>query len=132
MPRPEPRSSTVSPGFSSARAVGFPQPKDARTAASGRSLFWASSYKLLVIGSAPPQAVDGADPQQELPPLLAWRAAWPYFSLTTSLMFSVICSFLILTRPDVIRGGLERAAPLQDAAHEPHAFSSPFSSRSVT
>ena len=37
MPPPEPRSSTVSPGFSSASAVGLPQPSDAATA-SGRQL----------------------------------------------------------------------------------------------
>jgi len=35
MPPPEPRSSTVSPAFSSASAVGLPQPSDASTAASG-------------------------------------------------------------------------------------------------
>ena len=37
MPPPEPRSSTVSPSRRSATAVGFPQPSDARTAASGNS-----------------------------------------------------------------------------------------------
>ena len=35
MPPPEPRSSTTSPGFSSARAVGFPQPSDASMASAG-------------------------------------------------------------------------------------------------
>src|SRR5438270_74842 len=38
MPPPEPRSSTVSPGLSCARAVGFPQPRDACTACSGKTL----------------------------------------------------------------------------------------------
>ena len=36
MPPPDPRSRTVSPGRSSATAVGTPQPRDASTAASGR------------------------------------------------------------------------------------------------
>ena len=36
MPPPEPRSSTVSPAFSSASAVGLPQPSEARKASSGR------------------------------------------------------------------------------------------------
>ena len=35
MPPPEPRSRTVSPSRSSATAVGLPQPRLARTAASG-------------------------------------------------------------------------------------------------
>ena len=37
MPLPDPRSSTVSPGLSSARAVGLPQPSEASTAAAGSS-----------------------------------------------------------------------------------------------
>src|SRR5437868_5202717 len=90
MPPPDPRSSTVSPGFNFASAVGLPQPSDASTAVSGRSPFWASSYRLLVIGSTPPQQLDGAEPQQALPPLVARRAASPYFSLTISVMFSVL------------------------------------------
>src|SRR5713226_6472666 len=90
MPPPEPRSGTVSPGFNRAMALGLPHPSDASTAVSGRSPFWASSYRLLVIGSAPPPQVDGADPQQALPPVAARRAACPYFSLTISVMFSVI------------------------------------------
>ncbi len=36
MPPPDPRSSTVSPGFKVASAVGLPQPSDATTACSGR------------------------------------------------------------------------------------------------
>src|SRR3954471_19415764 len=88
MPPPDPRSRTVSPGFRLAKAVGFPHPSEARTAVSGSSPFWASSYRLPVIGSAP-QAVDEAEPQQELPPFEARRAACPYFSFTTSLTLSI-------------------------------------------
>jgi hypothetical protein len=46
-----------------------------------------------VIGSHP-QA--GVAPQQELPPLLTLSAAWPYFSLTTSLMPVAVFSGLVL------------------------------------
>ena len=35
MPPPDPRSSTISPGLSSARAVGFPQPSEAARASAG-------------------------------------------------------------------------------------------------
>src|SRR5262249_19984233 len=95
MPPPDPRSRTVSPGFNRARAVGFPHPRDASTAVSGRSPFWASSYRLLVIGSAPPPQVDGAEPQQALPPVVARRAACPYFSF--EVFFKVF--LLLLTSP---------------------------------
>ena len=37
IPPPEPRSSTVSPGASSASAVGLPQPSEAATASTGSS-----------------------------------------------------------------------------------------------
>ena len=37
MPPPEPRSSTVSPAFNSASAVGLPHPSDAITASTGRT-----------------------------------------------------------------------------------------------
>src|ERR1039457_3371265 len=91
MPPPEPRSSTVSPAFSCASAVGLPQPSDARRAVSGTRPDSDSLYRLLVMGSAlPPQQLEGADPQQELPPVAARRAACPYFSFTISLMFSVV------------------------------------------
>ena len=36
MPPPDPRSRTVSPSFSCASAVGFPQPSDASSASAGR------------------------------------------------------------------------------------------------
>ena len=51
MPPPEPRSSTVSPGRRSATATGLPQPRLARTAASGR---------LPVSGYAPAEQPSGA------------------------------------------------------------------------
>src|SRR5207253_11338469 len=78
MPPPEPRSSTVSPSFSCARAVGLPQPSDARNADSGISAASAALYRFDVIGSQPP--VDDAAPQHELmPPLTTRNAASPYF-----------------------------------------------------
>ena len=43
MPPPEPRSRTISPGFSLAKAVGLPQPRDASTASSGIALVWFES-----------------------------------------------------------------------------------------
>ena len=67
MPPPLPRSSTTSPGFSSASAVGLPQPSEASTAASGSSLFCNSSYNSDVIGSAPDEQDEGLLPQQALP-----------------------------------------------------------------
>src|ERR1017187_6718164 len=88
MPPPEPRSRTVSPGFNWARAVGLPQPRLARTAVSGSSAS-SAPYRLPVIGSAQ-WASAGAPPQQELePPATTRNAACPYFSLTTSVMFSL-------------------------------------------
>src|SRR6478735_5080355 len=44
MPPPDPRSSTVSPSWRSATAVGLPQPRDASTAASGSSPRCSASY----------------------------------------------------------------------------------------
>src|SRR6185369_8603934 len=93
MPPPEPKSSTVSPGFNSASAVGLPHPSDASTAASGKLPVWPASYKLLVIGSQQPSNAAAA-PQHELPPLLRRRAAWPYFSRTISLMSCMVLSYL--------------------------------------
>src|SRR5689334_1167308 len=92
IPPPDPRSSTVSPGFNSASAVGLPQPSDASTAVSGSSLFCISLYKFEVIGSAPEQHDDGLEPQHALPsPLATRRAASPYFSLTR---FVILISLL--------------------------------------
>src|SRR3989441_12845751 len=77
MPPPEPRSRTVSPGCSSARAVGLPQPSDASTAPSGSPVVSPASYSCEVMGS----------PQQLLfSPSSTRNAAWPYFSRTVSLM----------------------------------------------
>src|SRR6516225_7784549 len=89
MPPPEPKSRTVSPAFSSARAVGLPQPSDAATAVSGSSPDWAASYRSDVIGSQPSR---GDAPQQLFPsPLTTRNAAWPYFSLTISFRSPLIC-----------------------------------------
>src|SRR5579872_497353 len=90
MPPPEPRSSTVSPGFKAAKSVGLPQPREAFNTASETSPACEESYRLLVMGSQ--QASSAADaPQQELPPAETRSAAWPYFSLTTSFMSVLIC-----------------------------------------
>src|SRR3954466_12030735 len=64
MPPPEPRSSTVSPAFSSASAVGLPQPSDASSASAGMPAFCPSSYRSEVIGSH----ASAVDPQQPLDP----------------------------------------------------------------
>src|SRR5512142_3439328 len=84
MPPPDPRSRTVSPGFSSTSAVGLPHPSDAATASRGSALVSASEYRSDVIGSPPPQ---GVGPQQPfvvdaLDALLTALAMAPYFSRT--------------------------------------------------
>jgi len=43
MPPPDPRSSTVSPGFRLASAVGLPHPHDASNASRGTSVVWLAS-----------------------------------------------------------------------------------------
>src|SRR5450759_5452320 len=83
MPPPDPRSRTVSPGFNSASAVGLPQPSDAFSAASGTSPACPASYRLEVIGSQQLVAL-GALLQHPLWPAVTRKAAWPYFSRTTS------------------------------------------------
>src|SRR5436305_6817452 len=84
MPPPEPRSSTTSPAFSLANAVGLPQPSDAIKASSGICPDCAASYRFVVIGSQPPRLA--VAPQHELPPDFTRNAASPYFSFTTCLM----------------------------------------------
>src|SRR6476469_2553561 len=83
IPPPDPRSSTVWPGFNAASAVGLPQPSEASTAASGNIPVSAASYRSDVIGSQH-SAVAGDAPRQVLPPLFTRSAAWPYLSRTTS------------------------------------------------
>src|SRR5512143_2585423 len=83
MPPPEPRSSTISPGFNSASAVGLPQPSDAFSASSGTSPACPASYKLDVIGSQQLVA-RGALLQHPPWPVVTRKAAWLYFSRTTS------------------------------------------------
>src|ERR1700691_2628001 len=86
MPPPEPRSRTVSPTLSFAKAVGFPHPSEASIASLGICPDCSASYRLEVIGSQP-QLFAGAAPQHELPPLVTRCAAFPYFSFTTSFIF---------------------------------------------
>src|SRR6185436_14629246 len=90
---PEPRSSTVSPSWSSANAVGLPQPSDARSAAEGRPWVSPTAYRSRVMGSLPVPHED--EPQQLLAaPDAARRAACPYFFCTTSNRSDTITSVL--------------------------------------
>src|SRR5437764_14959627 len=86
MPPPEPRSSTVSPAASAARAVGLPQPRDASTACSGSTATSSSLYKLDVTGSAHVESQQAVVEQQEpgSPLPVTLRAAAAYFSRTTA------------------------------------------------
>src|SRR5712692_4103458 len=94
MPPPDPRSSTVSPGFNSASAVGLPQPREAFRAVSGTSPSWPALYRLEVIGSQDASSAE-APPQQELPaPDFTRNAACPYFSLTISFTFCTVFPYL--------------------------------------
>ena len=77
IPPPDPRSRTISPGRRSMSAVGFPQPSDAFSAASGTAPRSASEYRSDVISSS------ARPPAQQLSAagvVAAWRAAAPYFS----------------------------------------------------
>src|SRR5438477_11085264 len=79
IPPPEPRSSTISPACSSARAVGLPQPSEASTAPSGSAAVSAASYRFELKGSQP-----------QLPPCPPSTrvAAWPYLAFTVYLISS--------------------------------------------
>src|ERR1700752_3531780 len=88
IPPPEPRSSTVSPAFSSASAVGLPQPSDASMASAGTAPACASSYRFDVIGSGSQQP-DAPQPQVAFDPLRARLAASPYFRRTAVLIASM-------------------------------------------
>src|SRR5438270_1101314 len=123
MPPPDPRSSTVSPGFNSASAVGLPQPNEAFTAASGSADFCESSYKSRVIGSisVPQQVGAQQDPASRE---ATRRAASPYLILTVSLTVSVlivsshlpwrirrnICSRLHICQAECIMSSMSRRA----------------------
>src|SRR5688500_3372273 len=93
IPPPEPRSSTTSPGCSSASAVGLPQPSDASTAASGSDAASVASYRSEVIGSGP-HASDVPQPHPAFWPCAARRAAAPYCCRTVFLMLSLVISML--------------------------------------
>src|SRR5207302_5721378 len=86
IPPPEPRSSTVSPGFNWARAVGLPQPREACSASAGSSATWSRSYRFDVIGSARHEGPQQPDAQSAPSPFVTWIAARAYFSFTASLM----------------------------------------------
>src|SRR6202162_3882192 len=86
MPPPDPRSRTTSPGSIFARAVGFPHPSEARRAFSGTSARSEIAYRFDVIGSPDSPEAD-VFPQHDALPDSACRAASPYFSRTTSVMF---------------------------------------------
>src|SRR5215213_10422009 len=84
MPPPLPRSSTVSPGLSSASAVGLPQPSEAFRASSGTPATSSVAYRSPVIGSAvavPPQH-EGS--QHEPDVLVTRRACAAYLARTVS------------------------------------------------
>src|SRR5258706_5313298 len=83
MPPPEPRSRTTSPGLNLARAVGFPHPSEACSAASGTCCICVASSRWEVIGS---QLVPLASAVPQQLPLFPRSAACPYFSLTISFM----------------------------------------------
>src|SRR5688500_13236869 len=100
IPPPDPRSSTVSPSCSSARAVGFPQPSVASIASAGMPAFCCSSSRYAVIGShvsvVDPQ--HALVPQQLVPvaPALTRIATAPYCCLTCSLRVVPSCSLILL------------------------------------
>src|SRR5579863_1881677 len=120
MPPPEPKSSTVSPAFNFANAVGLPQPRDARTASSGIALVWLASYRFDVIGSTHPLEL-GAAPQQELPRVLTRSAASPYFSRTFSFTSMSDFSYLHIC---VIFPGLMALLRVQHSAYRNPSSSS--------
>jgi len=70
-------------------------------ASSGSCPNWEESYRLDVIGSQP-KPLAAVAPQHLLPPLFTRNAAWPYFSLTTSLMSVVLMVSLLFTKLDDI------------------------------
>src|SRR5580700_2541722 len=87
IPPPDPRSSTTSPAFNFASAVGLPHPIEACSANSGTCSICRGSYKFEEIGSQE-DSFPHAAPQHELPPAPARKAACPYFSRTISWMFA--------------------------------------------
>src|SRR5437762_1337330 len=98
IPPPDPRSSTTSPGFNLASAVGFPQPSEACSASPGTCSICAASYKLEVMGSQLVPLASAVPQQLALFPL---SAACPYFSLTISLMFALSISSSYVSNPAI-------------------------------
>src|ERR1035438_4035775 len=106
MPPPEPRSRTTSPGFSSASAVGLPQPREASTAAGGSSETSSTEYRSRLemtascdlrpaagAGGGPPQqdaaaSISGSSTSTAAPPQLTALAAEAYRARTASRTLS--------------------------------------------
>ena len=70
MPPPEPRSSTLSPGWSPARAVGLPHPAEAASDSMGRPSIWPSVYSRMACSRSSGAQQEEAAGSQQLPP--AW------------------------------------------------------------
>src|SRR5215210_3820476 len=64
IPPPLPRSSTVSPAFNRANAVGLPQPSEASNDSCGISLASCAVYRFMLIGSSTPVQQPLPLPQQ--------------------------------------------------------------------
>src|SRR5437763_5639790 len=96
IPPPDPKSSTISPSCSSARAVGLPQPSDASTAPSGSVAVSAASYRFELTGSHPQLTVPLQLPRA---PPATRSAACPYFCFTVCLISSPpMCSPLLINK----------------------------------
>src|SRR5688572_26645096 len=93
MPPPLPRSSTTSPSFSSASAVGLPQPSDASTALSGSADVVTASYRSRVIGSVAlaSEQQDVPQPPANFAPAAARCSASPYFAQTIAFTSDMAC-----------------------------------------
>src|SRR5919201_5584018 len=81
MPPPDPRSSTTSPARRSATAVGLPQPRLARTAASGSAARSSTPYRRSPNRASSPVQ---QSPQPQPSPEPAAVAASAYFRRTSS------------------------------------------------
>src|SRR5215210_1655901 len=116
IPPPEPRSRTTSPWWSSATAVGFPQPSDASAAAPGSSPSCSALYS--ASPKSPPSPQQSTLPQQPplslqpQPPDAAARAASAYRSRTFSRSESAAC--VLIGPPPGVERGSRAARPPRD------------------
>src|SRR4051794_12184807 len=120
-PAPDPRSSTVSPSWRSATAVGTPQPNEASTAPSGTPSRPASSYRdapNTPVSSAGPQPA--APPQQPSPAPADAVAAAAYRSRTVSRM-SVESAIRISVRAERVGERGERGPVGRTRDRDPQA-----------